>query len=99
MSDGVVHICMTIQVAVRLPDDLLDRLDSLVPATHPSRSDAVRRAIELYLYALACEQDAGEAKCGGQILRRDAFRSPITRLSATKMREACGVLSRALACV
>jgi hypothetical protein len=26
--------------------------------THPSRSEAVRRAIELYLYRLACEQDA-----------------------------------------
>jgi metal-responsive CopG/Arc/MetJ family transcriptional regulator len=49
---------MTTQVAIRLPDDLLDQLDSLVPATHPSRSDAVRRAIELYLYWLACEHDS-----------------------------------------
>jgi len=49
---------MTIQVAVRLPDDLISRLDSLVPTTHPSRSEAVRRAIELYLYWLACEHDA-----------------------------------------
>jgi len=46
------------QVAVRLPDDLIDQLDALVPATHPSRSEAVRRAIELYLYRLACEHDA-----------------------------------------
>jgi Arc/MetJ-type ribon-helix-helix transcriptional regulator len=49
---------MTGQVAVRLPEELISRLDALVPATHPSRSDAVRRAIELYLYWLACEQDA-----------------------------------------
>ena len=49
---------MTTQVAVRLPDDLINRLDALVPTTHPSRSEAVRRAIELYLYRLACEQDA-----------------------------------------
>ena len=32
-------------------------------------------------------------------LRREAFRRPITRLSATKMNEACRVLSRALGCV
>jgi mRNA interferase MazF len=32
-------------------------------------------------------------------LRREAFRRPITRLSATKMDEACRVLSRALGCV
>jgi Arc/MetJ-type ribon-helix-helix transcriptional regulator len=49
---------MTTQVAVRLPDELVRRLDALVPAAHPSRSDAVRRAIELYLYRLACEHDA-----------------------------------------
>ena len=49
---------MTTQLAVRLPDELIDRLDALVPDTHPSRSEAVRRAIELYLYRLACERDA-----------------------------------------
>ena len=32
-------------------------------------------------------------------LRRAAFRRPITRLSPTKMAEACSVLSRALGCV
>ena len=32
-------------------------------------------------------------------LRRGAFRSPITRLSAAKMGEACRVLSRALGCI
>lgn len=49
---------MTTQMALRLPDDLLHQLDALVPATHPSRSEAVRRAIEVYLYQLACERDA-----------------------------------------
>jgi hypothetical protein len=29
-----------------------------VPSTHQTRSEAVRRAIELYLYRLACEHDA-----------------------------------------
>jgi Arc/MetJ-type ribon-helix-helix transcriptional regulator len=49
---------MTTQVAVRLPDELVRGIDALVPVTHPSRSEAVRRAIELYLYRLACEHDA-----------------------------------------
>ena len=49
---------MTLQIAVRLPEQLVSQLDAVVPGTHPSRSDAVRRAIELYLYRLACENDA-----------------------------------------
>jgi len=49
---------MTTQVAVRLPDELISRLDALVPTTHESRSEAVCRAIELYLYRLACEHAA-----------------------------------------
>lgn len=49
---------MTTQIAVRLPDELVARIDALVPASHRSRSDAVRRAIEVYLYRLACERDA-----------------------------------------
>lgn len=49
---------MTIQMAIRLPDELVSRLDALVPQVHGTRSDAVRRSIELYLYRLACEQDA-----------------------------------------
>lgn len=49
---------MTTQLAIRLPEDLVRRLDALVPKTHASRSEAVRRAIELYLYRLACERDA-----------------------------------------
>lgn len=46
------------QIAVRLPSELVDRLDRLVPAPHASRSEAVRRAVELYLYGLAAEHDA-----------------------------------------
>jgi Arc/MetJ-type ribon-helix-helix transcriptional regulator len=49
---------MTTQIAVRLPEALISQLDALVPGTHDSRSDAVRRSIEVYLYRLACEQDA-----------------------------------------
>jgi metal-responsive CopG/Arc/MetJ family transcriptional regulator len=49
---------MTTQLAVRLPDELIQQLDALVPTAHPNRSEAVRRAIELYLYRLACERDA-----------------------------------------
>ena len=49
---------MTTQIAVRLADELVSRLDMLVPARHGSRSDAIRQAIEAYLYRLACEQDA-----------------------------------------
>jgi Arc/MetJ-type ribon-helix-helix transcriptional regulator len=49
---------MTTQLAVRLPDELVRRMDDLVPGVHPTRSDAVRRAIELYLYRLDCEEDA-----------------------------------------
>jgi Arc/MetJ-type ribon-helix-helix transcriptional regulator len=49
---------MTTQIAVRLPDDLIGQLDALVPGTHGSRSEAIRRSIELYLYRLECEADA-----------------------------------------
>jgi Arc/MetJ-type ribon-helix-helix transcriptional regulator len=49
---------MTTQVAIRLPAEMVSRLDELVPRLHPSRSDAVRRSIELYIYRLACEADA-----------------------------------------
>jgi predicted transcriptional regulator len=49
---------MTTQLAIRLPDDLVRQLDELVPKTHSTRTEAIRRAIELYLYRLACERDA-----------------------------------------
>ncbi len=49
---------MTSRVTVRLPAELVRQLDVLVPSTHASRSDAVRRSIELCLYRRACGQDA-----------------------------------------
>lgn len=48
----------TTQIAVRLPSHLVDQLDRLVPAPHASRSEALRRAVELYLFRLAAEHDA-----------------------------------------
>jgi Arc/MetJ-type ribon-helix-helix transcriptional regulator len=49
---------MTIQVAVRLPSDQVHAIDALVERGHASRSEVIRRALELYLYRLACEHDA-----------------------------------------
>ena len=48
----------TTQIAVRLPADLVRQLDDLVPVAHQSRSSAIRRAVELYVRALASEHDA-----------------------------------------
>ena len=49
---------MTIKVGLSLPEGLVRRLDALIPETHATRSEAVGRAVELYLYRLACEHDA-----------------------------------------
>ena len=49
---------MTVQIAVRLPEELISQLDALVPGAHESRSQAVRRAIEVYLAWLSNERDA-----------------------------------------
>lgn len=48
-----------VQLAVRVPNALLEALDGLVPERHASRAEAVRAAVEAYLYRLACERDAG----------------------------------------
>jgi Arc/MetJ-type ribon-helix-helix transcriptional regulator len=40
---------MTSPIAVRLPGHLLSQLDVLVPDRHASRSDAIRRSIDLDL--------------------------------------------------
>lgn len=48
----------TTQVAVRLPADQLEQIDRLVGVVHASRSDVIRRAVELYIDRLACEHDA-----------------------------------------
>lgn len=37
---------------------MLEALDALVPELHGSRADAVRAAIDQYLYRIACERDA-----------------------------------------
>lgn len=47
-----------VQLAVRVPQALVARLDSLVPGLHRTRAEAVRAAVEDYLYRLACERDA-----------------------------------------
>ena len=48
----------TVQVAVRLPKSQLGQIDALVGHLHESRSDVLRRALDLYLYQLECERDA-----------------------------------------
>jgi Arc/MetJ-type ribon-helix-helix transcriptional regulator len=48
----------TIQVAVRLPKVQLDRVDELVGSLHASRSEVIRRALDIYMYRLQCERDA-----------------------------------------
>ena len=45
---------------MRLPAEQLEAIDALVPELHESRSELVRRAIELYLYRIACERDAAK---------------------------------------
>ncbi len=47
-----------VQLAVRVPTELVEALDGLVPGQHASRAEAVRAAVEDYLYRLACERDA-----------------------------------------
>ena len=50
----------TRQIAARLPVALVEQMDQLVTVTgaHESRSDIIRRALELYVYRLQCEADA-----------------------------------------
>ncbi|MGH8910815.1 MAG: ribbon-helix-helix domain-containing protein [Egibacteraceae bacterium] len=47
-----------VQLAVRVPKSMLDAVDQLIPELHATRADAIRAAVELYLYRLACERDA-----------------------------------------
>ena len=46
------------QVAVRLPDRMVDEIDDVAGAQHATRSEVIRKALELYIYRLACERDA-----------------------------------------
>ena len=47
-----------VQLAVRVPNELVEALDRLVPEMHTTRAEAVRAAVEAYLYRVACERDA-----------------------------------------
>jgi Arc/MetJ-type ribon-helix-helix transcriptional regulator len=49
---------MTTQIAVRLPDELVAYVDSLVSQGAGSRAAVVRRALTLYQQQLRGEQDA-----------------------------------------
>jgi metal-responsive CopG/Arc/MetJ family transcriptional regulator len=49
---------MSTQVAVRLEKAQLKRLDRVVGALRASRSEVIRRALDVYLYRLECERDA-----------------------------------------
>lgn len=57
-------LCMTsrgrndMQLAVRMPTEVISELDALVPHMHATRAEAVRAAVDAYLYRLACERDA-----------------------------------------
>jgi Arc/MetJ-type ribon-helix-helix transcriptional regulator len=52
------HIGMSIQIAVRLPNDLVEYVDSLVSDGAGSRATVVARALNLYQQQLRGEQDA-----------------------------------------
>lgn len=47
-----------VQLAVRVPTELVEALDRLVPDRHTTRAEAVRAAVAGYLYRIACERDA-----------------------------------------
>ena len=47
-----------VQLAIRMPNELVEALDRLVPERHATRAEAVRAAVEAYLYRVACERDA-----------------------------------------
>lgn len=46
------------QLAVRMPSEIIVELDALVPQVHATRAEAVRAAVQAYLYQVACERDA-----------------------------------------
>lgn len=45
------------QVTVRLADGLVSEIDSVAGEIHSTRSGVIQRAVEHYLYGLACERD------------------------------------------
>jgi Arc/MetJ-type ribon-helix-helix transcriptional regulator len=48
----------TTQIAIRVSDEQVRQIDELVPTMHATRSELVRRALDAYLYRLACARDA-----------------------------------------
>ena len=46
------------QVAVRLPDNLIRAVDDAAGRLHRTRSELIRRALELYVHRLTSEHDA-----------------------------------------
>ncbi len=58
LTPWYAHRMTSIQIAVRLPGDQVERMDRVAKGLHTSRSDVIRRALELYLYRLDCERDA-----------------------------------------
>ena len=45
------------QVTIRLADGLVSELDVVAGEIRSTRSGVIRRAVEHYLYGLACERD------------------------------------------
>ena len=45
------------QVTIRLADTLVSELDEVAGEIRSTRSGVIRRAVEHYLYGLACERD------------------------------------------
>ena len=46
------------QVAVRLPDNLIRAVDDAAGRLHSTRSELIRRPLELYVHRLTSEHDA-----------------------------------------
>jgi mRNA interferase MazF len=85
-------------VLVLTRDPVADRIGAVVVAACTRTIRGVTSELSLGL------EDGMPAACVATFdklhtLRREAFRRPITRLSAAKMDEACRILSRALGCV
>lgn len=46
------------EAVVSLPDNLIRAVDDMARRLHSTRSELIRRAVELHLYRLASEHDA-----------------------------------------
>ncbi len=56
---------MSVQIAVRLPDETVDYIDGLVRGGAGSRAAVVTRALKLYRQQLSGEQDARILQASG----------------------------------